>query len=74
MLSLKQSMHTKTLFFMKNIKHSFWMKNCIVHLDIIYINENKIVKPNIIVNSFRNKNKIKELNNDKKIISLKRTT
>jgi len=32
------------LFFVKNTKHSFWMKNCIVHLDIIYINENKIVK------------------------------
>ena len=30
------------LFFMKNIKHSFWMKNCLVSLDIIFIDENKI--------------------------------
>jgi len=32
------------LFFMKNKPHSFWMKNCVIHLDIIYINDHKIVK------------------------------
>jgi uncharacterized protein len=32
------------LFFMKNGPHSFWMKNCIVHLDIIYIHDHKIIK------------------------------
>ncbi len=32
------------LFFMKNEPHSFWMKNCVVHLDIIFINDHKIVK------------------------------
>ena len=32
------------LFFMKNEPHSFWMKNCVVHLDIIFIDDNKIVK------------------------------
>jgi uncharacterized membrane protein (UPF0127 family) len=31
------------LFFMKNRPHSFWMKNCIIHLDIIFIGNNKIV-------------------------------
>ena len=29
---------------MKNEPHSFWMKNCVVHLDIIYIEDHKIVK------------------------------
>ena len=32
------------LFFMKNEPHSFWMKNCVVHLDIIFINGNEIIK------------------------------
>lgn len=32
------------LFFMKNEPHSFWMKNCIVHLDILFIEDNTIVK------------------------------
>ena len=32
------------LFFMKNEPHSFWMKNCLVHLDIVYIDNNKITK------------------------------
>ena len=32
------------LFFMKNEPHSFWMKNCVVHLDIIFINGDEIIK------------------------------
>ena len=32
------------LFLMKNGPHSFWMKNCIVHLDIIFIDGNQITK------------------------------
>lgn len=32
------------LFFMKNEPHSFWMKNCVVHLDIVYIKGDVIVK------------------------------
>ena len=32
------------LFFMKNEPHSFWMKNCLVHLDIVYIKNNRITK------------------------------
>jgi len=32
------------LFFMKNEPHSFWMKNCVVHLDIIFINNDEILK------------------------------
>ena len=32
------------LFFMNKGPHSFWMKNCVVHLDIIYIDDNHIVK------------------------------
>ncbi len=32
------------LFLMNEGPHSFWMKNCIVHLDIIYIDNNKITK------------------------------
>ena len=32
------------LFFMKKGPHSFWMKNCLVHLDIIYIDDNIISK------------------------------
>lgn len=32
------------LFFMKNEPHSFWMKNCVVHLDILFIEDNTIVK------------------------------
>lgn len=32
------------LFFMKNEPHSFWMKNCIVHLDIIFIEHDVIVE------------------------------
>ena len=30
------------LFFMKDKHHSFWMKNCIIPLDIIFISNNKI--------------------------------
>ena len=30
------------LFFMPNKQQSFWMKNCIIPLDIIFINDNKI--------------------------------
>lgn len=30
------------LFFMDKGPHSFWMKNCLVSLDIIFIDENKI--------------------------------
>lgn len=32
------------LFFMDNPSNSFWMKNCIIPLDIIYITKNKINK------------------------------
>ena len=32
------------LFFMKNEPHSFWMKNCVVHLDIVFIDGDQIVK------------------------------
>jgi|694.fasta_scaffold00083_161 uncharacterized membrane protein (UPF0127 family) len=32
------------LFFMENGPHSFWMKNCVVHLDIIFINDDVITK------------------------------
>ena len=32
------------LFFMKNKSHSFWMKNCLEHLDIIFIDNNTISK------------------------------
>ena len=32
------------LFLMKNEPHSFWMKNCITHLDIVFIDGKKIVK------------------------------
>ena len=32
------------LFIMKGEHHSFWMKNCIVSLDIIFIKNNKITK------------------------------
>lgn len=32
------------LFFMGNGNHCFWMKNCIIPLDIIFIKNNKIVK------------------------------
>jgi uncharacterized membrane protein (UPF0127 family) len=32
------------LFFMENEPHSFWMKNCLVHLDIIFIDGNVITK------------------------------
>jgi hypothetical protein len=32
------------LFIMKEGDHSFWMKNCIISLDIIFINGNKITK------------------------------
>lgn len=35
------------LFFMDKGPHSFWMKNCLVSLDIIFIDENKI---NVIQN------------------------
>ena len=31
------------LFFMGTGEHSFWMKNCIVPLDIIFINSNLII-------------------------------
>ena len=32
------------LFVMKNKSHSFWMKNCLEHLDIIFIDDNQINK------------------------------
>jgi uncharacterized membrane protein (UPF0127 family) len=32
------------LFIMEDKKHSFWMKNCIIPLDIIFIKNNKITK------------------------------
>jgi uncharacterized membrane protein (UPF0127 family) len=32
------------LFFMKDEPHNFWMKNCLVHLDIIFIQNHKIIK------------------------------
>lgn len=32
------------LFIMEDKKHSFWMKNCIIPLDIIFIRNNKIIK------------------------------
>ena len=32
------------LFFMKKEPHSFWMKNFVVHLDIIFINDDSIEK------------------------------
>jgi uncharacterized membrane protein (UPF0127 family) len=32
------------LFFMDDEPHSFWMKNCLVHLDIIFINDDEIIK------------------------------
>ena len=32
------------LFLMGDGTHSFWMKNCIIALDIIYIKDNKITK------------------------------
>ena len=32
------------LFLMSNGPHCFWMKNCVVHLDIIFINNNIIKK------------------------------
>ncbi len=32
------------LFFMKDKPHSFWMKNCIIPLDIIFIKSNTIDK------------------------------
>ena len=32
------------LFLMGDGKHCFWMKNCIINLDIIFIDNNKITK------------------------------
>lgn len=32
------------LFVMKNQEHCFWMKNCIIPLDIIFIDSNTITK------------------------------
>jgi uncharacterized membrane protein (UPF0127 family) len=32
------------LFFMKNEPHSFWMKNCVISLDIIFMEDNVISK------------------------------
>lgn len=32
------------LFLMDNGPHSFWMKNCVIHLDIIYIDGENIIK------------------------------
>lgn len=32
------------LFILEGNKHCFWMKNCIIPLDIIFIEKNKIVK------------------------------
>ena len=32
------------LFMMNDDKHNFWMKNCIIPLDIIFIKNNKITK------------------------------
>jgi len=36
--------HNGMLFIMKGQKHCFWMKNCIIPLDIIFIKNNKISK------------------------------
>lgn len=49
---IKRGMMNKTfddsfngmLFVMNSKEHSFWMKNCIIPLDIIFINGNKITK------------------------------
>lgn len=30
------------LFLMKNEPHSFWMKNCVIHLDIIFIDNERV--------------------------------
>jgi uncharacterized membrane protein (UPF0127 family) len=38
------------LFIMKDSNHSFWMKDCIISLDIIFIKNNKSTKYIIIVN------------------------
>jgi uncharacterized membrane protein (UPF0127 family) len=32
------------LFLMDDTEHCFWMKNCIINLDIIFINGNEITK------------------------------
>ena len=32
------------LFIMDSGEHSFWMKNCIIHLDILFIEDNVITK------------------------------
>lgn len=32
------------LFIMKDEPHSFWMKNCLIPLDILFINNDKIIK------------------------------
>lgn len=32
------------LFLMPDRQHSFWMKNCIIPLDIIFISNNKVTK------------------------------
>ena len=32
------------LFLMDDGEHCFWMKNCIINLDIIFINDNQITK------------------------------
>jgi len=32
------------LFFLENGQHSFWMKDCIIPIDIIYIQQGKVTK------------------------------
>jgi len=32
------------VFLMNTISHSFWMKDCVIPLDIIFINKNKVNK------------------------------
>ena len=44
MMGKKFDAYDGMLFFMKNEPHSFWMKYSVIHLDIIYIHDHKIVK------------------------------
>ena len=36
--------HNAMIFMMDNGKHCFWMKNCIIPLDIVFIKNKKVVK------------------------------
>lgn len=36
--------HNGMLFLLQNNKHCFWMKNCIIPLDIIFIKDGKVTK------------------------------